>query len=89
MAEPVPPTPPVPPVVRTQVDWARYVQMILMAIVAAFTGTNAWQGAKPVDPNAPPPPPVVTPATLHDDNLRLEKKLDDVLEVLTAPTPKK
>lgn len=81
-----------PQKVTPTVNWASLSQTIFLGLIAALQGANSYQLSgipKSGDPNIPPAPaPVITAATLHDDLLRIEKKVDQAMEELN-PTQKK
>lgn len=75
--------PAVPQKVTPTVTWASLTQTILMGIVAAVGSIGTYQlSNRPADIPAATPP-AITAATLHEDNLRLEKKLDDLAKQLS------
>lgn len=81
---------PTPQVVQPTVNWASLTQTILMAVIAGVGSIGTYQlSNRPTDIPSAPPAPAITAATLHEDNLRIEKKLDELLETNAPPTPKK
>lgn len=78
--------PATPQKVTPTVNWASLSQTILLGVLTGLQGVQLTGFQRPPDGIPQPPAPVITAATLHDDILRVEKKLDDLLN---TPAPKK
>ena len=75
---PAVPDEPEVPVVKTEKDWLRIAQFIAVALIPMLQSVQlSTKGGDPSIPPAPPAP-VITAATLHEDILRVEKRLDDL-----------
>lgn len=73
--------PAVPQKVTPTVNWASLSQTIFLGVLAALQGVQLGL-PRATDGVPSAPAPVITAATLHDDIVRVEKKLDDLTDNL-------
>lgn len=83
----MPDEPTTPQKVTPTVNWASLSQTIFLGVLAAMQGVQL--GLPRADGVPQAPAPVITAATLHDDNMELKKLLSDLSDKLDSLKPKK